>query len=211
LVRTFLDSSHFPTIAGVDYQASLLLRTFLDANRDGLFGFRSKYLTSESIVDLIKSNRPLSDAVSYLEYASGAIPIANDNRLAVEQAAVAIKVLEVARDIFGEVLDDLEAEENPTLIPVWHREDKKLWYGEILCREYQRVAAAQFEVLDLFQGREWPKTVPSPWRNEEKKLRDTIGHMNEAHLPESPIRFEVFNMKPSWYRLRPRSGPDQLR
>ena len=191
-------------------KTGLLLSTFMEANAEGLFGLRARYLTSEGIRALITSNRPLSDAIDYLEYASLAIFNANFDVSVVETAMAAIKTLEVARNIFGEVLDDLEAEENPTLIPVWGRAAKQLWYGEILCREYRKVAVAQFEILDLFQNREWPKTVPSPWRD-EKKLRDTIGHMNEAHSSDSPIRFEIFNMKPSWFRYRPRSGPDQLR
>jgi hypothetical protein len=127
-----------------------------------------------------------------------------------EGVVAAVKNLEVARDIFGQVLDDLEAEEKPSPIPAWNREDRQLRYGEILCREYRREAPEQFEILDLFQGRGWTKTVPNPWRD-EAKLRDTVRHMNADLSEESPIRFEVFNMKPSWFRYRPRSGPDQLR
>jgi hypothetical protein len=179
--------------------ATWLLATFLDANHEDLFGFRATHLASSDVKGLIDSNRPLSDAVRYLEYASIKIrEVASRRPTAVEDMAVAIKALEVARDIFGEVLDDLEEEENPILIPVWDREAKQLWYGEILCREYRKVAGAQFQILDLFQAREWLKTVPSPWRD-EKKLRDTVGHMNDGHSEESPIRFEVFNMKPSWF------------
>ena len=59
-------------------------------------------------------------------------------------------------------------------------------------------------LLDLFQARKWPRAVPSPWRD-EKKLRDTVGHLNDNHSQESLIRFEVFNMKPAWFRFRPRS------
>jgi hypothetical protein len=190
--------------------ASWLLDTFQDANKRELSRFRKRYLSSESFKHLIASNQPLNDAIKYLEYAISTIGRIDPPGHNEPQGIVAIKALEVARNIFGEVLDDLEAEENPTLIPVWDRDAKQLWYGEILCREYRRVADAQFEILDRFQVRDWPKTVPSPWRD-DKKLRDTISHMNEYHLSESPIRFEVSNMKPSWFRFRPRSGPDQLR
>jgi hypothetical protein len=117
-----------------------------------------------------------------------------------------IKDLGTACEILGEVIDDLESDENPTLRPQWDRDDKKLWYGETVCREYSKVASAQFEILDAFQTRDWPPTVPSPWRD-EKKLRDTIGHIRGELVQNSPIRFEVRNMKPAWFRFRPRSLP----
>jgi hypothetical protein len=159
---------------------------------------------------LIASNRPLRDAINYLEYAVTAIWKVQIPGSVVGEIASAIKALEVARDIFGEVLDDLESEENPTLIPLWDRQAKQLRYGEILCREFRRVAPEQFQILDMFQLREWPPTIASPW-NDDKKLRDTVKHLDDGRFPESPIRFEVRNMKPSWFRYRPRSGPDQLR
>jgi hypothetical protein len=145
-----------------------------------------------------------------LEYAAGTILGLGSGYPSGETVATAIKALEVARNILGEVLDDLEAEENPTLQPLWVRDERKLWYGEILCREYPRVAPAQFDILDALQAREWPRSVPSPWRD-EKKLRNTVRHINDAHLDGSLVRFEVFNMKPAWFRFRPRSGPDQIR
>jgi hypothetical protein len=48
---------------------SWLFITFLDANKD-LSGFRERYLSSPSMTGLIRSDRPLSDAIRYLEYAS---------------------------------------------------------------------------------------------------------------------------------------------
>jgi hypothetical protein len=208
-------AARFPATSGLPTQrprfdnTSWLLSTFLDANQE-LSGFRKKFLSSTAMVGLIDSDRPLADAIRYLEYASDRVGGDDPSGTTDEEVAAAFGEFEVARNILGEVLDDLEAEEVPILTPSWEREAKQLWYGEILCREYRRVAPEQFEILDRFQVREWPKTVESPWRD-EKKLRDTVGHMNDAHLPDSRIRFEVFNMKPSWFRHRPRSGPDQLR
>ena len=118
-----------------------------------------------------------------------------------------IKALKVARKILGEVLDDLEAEENRNLRPEWDREAKQLWYGKTLCRDYGKKAApAQFEILDAFQVRDWEPTVPSPWRD-EKKLADTVRNLTKELEADSPIRFEVRNRRPHWFKRRPRSGP----
>jgi hypothetical protein len=188
-----------------------MLATFMDTFREKLFGFQQTYLASESIRNLISENHPLSDAVTYLNYATTEIfSVQTNPTLVVSQVVARIKTLEIARDILGEVLDDLEAEENVTLRPVWDREAKQLWYGDVLCREYRRVASEQFQILDMFQQREWPQTIPSPFRT-EKQLRDTVRNLDVGRLPESPIRFEVFNMRPRWFPFRPRSGPNQLR
>ena len=184
-------------------KASYLFTTFADTFREELFGFRNRYLSSRSMQTLISNNPPLSTALQYLEDVCGRVFQAVYCPPCGEVVAK-LEELETAWNILGEVLDDLEAQENPTLQPVWDRGAKQLWYGEILCREYRKTAPEQFQILDLFQVREWPRTVPSPWRD-EKKMRDTVGHLNDNHTNESLIRFEVFNMRPAWLRFRPRS------
>jgi hypothetical protein len=94
---------------------------------------------------------------------------------------------------------DLEAEEDTEIRPVWDREARQLRYGEILCREYRREAPAQFQILDLFQAKEWPHTVPSPW-GDEKKMGDTVRNLNHDLTDKSPVRFKVSNGKPAWSR-----------
>jgi hypothetical protein len=176
--------------------------TYFQVFTDDLKDYRNRYGYSPELVELIAKSRPLTDALQFLDFSiSRASKVGRSPFLVV----FTIDRLEAAKDILGEVLDDLEAEENPTLRPEWNREVKQLWYGETLCREYRRTAPEQFQILDLFQVREWPRTVPSPWRD-EKRLRDTVGHLNDNHTQESLIRFEVFNMKPAWYRHRPRSS-----
>jgi hypothetical protein len=208
-------AARFPATSGLsaprprfDHTSGLFI-TFLDANKD-LSGFRESYLSSPAMKDLIRSDQPLSDAIRYLEYASDRVGGDDPSGSTEEEVAATLGDFEVARNILGEVLDDLEAEEDPVLIPSWDRKAKQLWYGDFLCREYRRTAPEQFQILDLFQGRDWKRTVPNPWRD-EKKMRDTVGHINDGLLPGSPIQFEVFNSKPAWFRYRPRSGPDQLR
>jgi hypothetical protein len=182
---------------------SFMYDTFKHNFIERLFGFWNRY--PESLGRLIQGNRPLADALQFLEIATRRIhtECVFKSGLVAERFAYFLDGLDDAREIMGEVLDDLEAEENPTLRPMWERDAKKLWYGDILCREYARVAPDQFQILDEFQIREWPRAVPSPCRT-MKKLKDTIAHMNESHTRESPIRFEVFNLKPAWL-LVPRS------
>jgi hypothetical protein len=188
-------------------QGSPLFHTFMEVFQKELFGRSQASFFPESLKPFISANRPLSDALDFMTQVSGEIfqavyPGVVDR---VGQVAQAVERLANARTILGEVLDDLESQESPTIRPSWNREAKQLRYGETLCREYGRVAPEQFEILDAFELREWPPTVQTPWRD-EKKLRDTINHLNAKLLTDSPIRFEVRNMRPSWFRFRPRSG-----
>jgi hypothetical protein len=178
------------------------------------------------LVDLIQAHTPTIRALDNLEIVVlRHLEIPRDSQggptLSVEQAEQLVREYVVACDVIGDALADLKGdvaeperesdrEILETLRPEWDREAKQLRYGETLCREYRRAAPAQFQILDQFQVREWPRTVLSPW-NDEKKLRDTVGHLNDNHNPGSLIRFEVFNMKPAWLRIRPRSGSLQIR
>jgi hypothetical protein len=101
--------------------------TFMDALKDELLDFRRKYLMSESEQTLILENRPLADALEYLELATDGLfgadyralspPCAASrldwldwpriNRLDVECVASRIDRLETARDILRDVLDGL--------------------------------------------------------------------------------------------------------
>jgi hypothetical protein len=182
--------------------------TFYSTFASELLPFHTCYLMSESTQKLISTNQPLFDAFDFLLHTTNEIVTANMSSIGT--MAAGIKKLEIARDILGEVLDDLEADETPTVRPVWDREPKQLLYGKVLCRQFDREAGAKFEILDAFETRGWPPSAPSPWRN-EKKLRDTVRNLTKELADESPIRFEVRNMKPAWFRFRHRSGSHQLR
>ena len=186
-----------------DSNANSLFYTYMDTCRSELVGYMTTYGYSGEMAGFISRTRPLFDALNYLDQTIQGITVVGTEGPLVT-SPVFIDRLGVACEILGEVLDDLESEENPMLRPEWDREAKQLWYGETVCREYRKTAPEQFQILDLFQAREWPRAVPSPWRD-EKKLRDTVGHLNDNHSQESLIRFEVFNMKPAWFRFRPRS------
>jgi hypothetical protein len=177
--------------------------TFRQTFMNELWTYKS--LFTDNTRHLIQTNRPLADALQFLDLAMSRIHSeCFRHGVGAERVGFFVNGLNDAREILGEVIDDLEAEENPTLRPEWNREAKQLWYGEIVCREYRKTAPEQLQILDEFQAREWPRTVPSPW-NDEKKLRDTVLHLNDNHTERSLIRFEVFNMKPAWFRFRSRS------
>jgi hypothetical protein len=178
--------------------------TFMDAFRGQLFGFRAKYLLSKITNTIIYTDRALLDAVQYLE--SACVGIFKSEGMTVKAVATRIKALEIACEILGEVLDDIESDENPTLRPEWDRESRQLRFGQVICREFTRIAPIQFQILDNFQKREWTRSVPSPC-NGEKQLRDSVDDLDKGLVRESPIRFEVWNRKPAWFRSRPRSAP----
>jgi hypothetical protein len=185
-------------------QHDLMFQTFRRTVIDEFF--ERPNWDSTMVSRLIQRYRTLSDAIDYLECAASDLcEEITSSLVGMGGVRYHLEILNVAREILGEVLDDLEAEESPTLTPVWDRLKRQLSYGEIVCREYQRTAPEQFQILDLFQIHEWPRTVLSPWRD-QKKLRDTVDHLNGAHTQESPVRFEVFNTKPAWFRVRRRSG-----
>jgi len=52
-------------------KASYLFLAFADTFREELFGFRNRYLTSQSMQTLISNNPPLSTAIRYLEDVCG--------------------------------------------------------------------------------------------------------------------------------------------
>jgi hypothetical protein len=186
--------------------SSCFYRTFFAAFTEELHGFRLKYITSEDLNTLIRDRRPLWDAFIFLDDVNMSIYDCGRSTT-VGTMRTGIRKLEIAREILGRVLDDLEADENPAIRPEWDREAKRLWYGKILCRDYSiKAAPVQFEILDAFQVRDWPPTVPKPW-HDEKKLADTIRNLTKELESNSPIRFEVRYGKPAWFRFRPRSSP----
>lgn len=180
-----------------------MFHTYMDAFDRELAGYKTLYDFQGEMAGFISRSRPLFDALDYLDATIYGIRLAAAGNPKVETAANGTKRLGTACEILGEVLDDLEAEENSDLLPEWDKGAKQLWYGEILCREYSRVAPTQFQILDSFHVREWPRSVPTPCRS-EMQLRDAIDDLNGGLMPGSPIKFEVFNMRPAWFRFRPR-------
>jgi hypothetical protein len=90
--------------------------------------------------------------------------------------------------------------------PSWDRTAKKLLYGETVCLGFWRSAPTRFQILDAFEARGWPPSVPSPWRC-KKRLRDQIRLLNRGLRPGSPIRFKVYNTRPAWHPVRPDGAP----
>jgi hypothetical protein len=188
--------------------SSEMFDTFSETFRSALDGFQQQY--DVDIEKLRTKQQPLADALRFLAETNVEVHQCVSTLPDPGNMAWAVRRLEIARELLGEVLDDLEEEGNPSIQPVWDRKERQLWVGEILCREYRRDAPNQFRILDSFQDRRWPPSFQSPW-NDEKRLRDTIDDLNGGLFAASPIGFEVRNMKPAWFRFRPRSDTSQLR
>jgi hypothetical protein len=119
----------------LERMADGMFATFRDTFAIELFGFQSSYLSSESMQNLISANRPLADAVEFMQLATSAcydvlsrINLLHANAFVVMQfasdevseeissvrrVATVIDLLEKAREILGDALDDLEADETP--------------------------------------------------------------------------------------------------
>ena len=82
------------------------------------------------------------------------------------------------------IQDRLKQVQGP-LTPRWG--SRKLWYGDILCKEYKRPAPDQELILNSFQELGWPKRIDDPLPPE--KLKDTIKDLQKA-LCTSPIVIE---------------------
>jgi hypothetical protein len=91
-----------------------MLSTFMHAVSTQLFPFRAMYLQSDPIQTFISKMRPLSDAIEYLELAIAGVYGGYSNALLpVAEMSAWIDKLENARDILGDELDNLEADETP--------------------------------------------------------------------------------------------------
>lgn len=101
----------------------------------------------------------------------------------------------------GEVIRDLEANgiqlpaelktdrQEPAIRPRWEAEARRLWYGEIVCRDFsKRRAWAQMDIVVAFHRAEWESPIRAPFS--EKTLRDNIASLNRGLKQESPIVFE---------------------
>ncbi len=83
------------------------------------------------------------------------------------------------------------------LLPRWDREQRRLWLGPLLLKEYRQPAPNQTALLEVFQEQSWFVThiddplSPQTGEAEEdvkRRLRATIKNMNRG-LPPGTIRF----------------------
>jgi hypothetical protein len=75
------------------------------------------------------------------------------------------------------------------LLPRWDPDERRLWYDEIVCRDFgKRRAPAQMAIVEAFHNAEWGSPIRAPFS--DKQLRDTIGNLNKSLGPDSPIVFK---------------------
>jgi hypothetical protein len=82
-------------------------------------------------------------------------------------------------------------------LPYWDAENRRLWLGGVLIKEYLQPAPNQTRLLDVFQEQGWENThiddpiSSAPAESEEdvkRRLHDTIKNLNRGLLPGT-IRF----------------------
>jgi len=96
----------------------------------------------------------------------------------------------------------LPSDESEPTHPTWH-EDGRLVWGNVVLREYGNGAANQILILEAFERQSWPPAINNPFAKPEpsgkpksdrqahlKKLRDTVGDLNEELIPEY-VRFRT--------------------
>ena len=178
---------------------------------DRLFAFRNKWRVShEEFEAACRKTVGLKDAVDYLEEAVFDLWKYVDIHTLKSYQLIEIFNPRIAKfgravGLLGALVDDMEAEERPDERPIWDQETRRLFFGGTPLREFSGRAKAQMEILAAFQRRGWPRSVPNPTRWSQKKLSDTLEHLN-AGLPEgSPIRFEIRNRRPTWFSPARRS------
>jgi hypothetical protein len=79
-----------------------------------------------------------------------------------------------------------EEQEVTILRPRWDRTSRQLWLGDNSVRSFPRHAPAQFTVLDAFQRKGWPASIPNPVKH--FSLKDAIDALNHG-LVSSRLRF----------------------
>ncbi len=85
-------------------------------------------------------------------------------------------------------LAELKNTERPALRPCWDRDNRRLWYGKTLCRDFsKRMAPTQMRIVEVFDKAEWKKPIQAPFT--DKTLRDNIRSLNKGLEPDSPIEF----------------------
>jgi hypothetical protein len=132
------------------YNEMKMLSTFMHTFNEELFGVRARYLQSKSMQTLISKNRSLSDAIEHLESTTSDLFMVQMNALlTVDQVRAKIDTLELSRDIIGDVLDDLEANETPFDLV---QRSKHSISGKELPPSEERLRARLELILDVFKN-----------------------------------------------------------
>jgi hypothetical protein len=158
-----------------------MFSSFIDTNLRELFGFRAKYLNAENLQILVSKDRGLSDALEYLETVVTRIwKFEHALNRSAEWPAAMIKALETARNILGDVLDDLETEENPSQMAL-RTERAILGSGDTGTDE--RLRDRLELILAVFKDH---GPGPFRWRR--------IATLADLH-PDSRLRFDLSQLK----------------
>jgi hypothetical protein len=80
-----------------------------------------------------------------------------------------------------------QAKNNPNLLPFWEKDRGRLWYGNLLVKEFHQRAPFQRLVLDTFQEVNWQSRIddPLPWDENvdtHERLRNVVKGLNRDQL-----------------------------
>jgi hypothetical protein len=94
--------------------------------------------------------------------------------------------------------------------PVWDREGRTLMYKGQVCKKFGRHAPRQFQLLDEFQARDWPRQLPhNPFDqgkiSNDEMLVQAIKDINKTLKDRSPLGFRYRGRRARWF-VRESSG-----
>ena len=76
---------------------------------------------------------------------------------------------------------------DPKLLPFWEKERGRLWYGNLLVKEFHQPAPFQRLALDAFQELQWKSRIddPLPWDENvdcQERLRNIVKGLNRDQI-----------------------------
>jgi hypothetical protein len=92
---------------------------------------------------------------------------------------------------------DSGARTPPRTKPHWDADLGRLWVGDLLVKEFKEAAENQRRVLEAFQEEDWRHRIDDPTyhragepnRRRQRRRRDTITGLNDAHINPGVIYF----------------------
>ena len=94
------------------------------------------------------------------------------------------------------LLDLVEPQSSTT--PRWDNNQRELWYGDLLIKQYRQKFGTQEATLETFQEEGWPTSIddplpskcPKPESEPRRRLRDTVNDLNKHHINPDIIHFD---------------------
>jgi hypothetical protein len=83
--------------------------------------------------------------------------------------------------------------------PRWDRLKRELTFEGVTLRSYVKDNATnQFKLLDAFEECGWKRMVESPFKGDDRQLRETVDSLREGLPADCPVMFQVEQRRPVW-------------